>query len=814
MAGSLMTLDDITTRTCRSLQWERLLTFLAHEADTDSGKQACLAVQPLEARAVIEQLLEETSEALSIIQARSTLSVAGLPPLIDVLGRLATGASLDGRELLAIKTTLAIARQIKASLALLAKEFFPRLTTFAPRFHAVENVFRSIENALDDGGEVKDEASSTLRSLRKEVHRIDNKIKEELLRIIHSTTLSKALQELIYTQRNGRYVLPVNASMRSQINGIVHDSSATGLTVYVEPMAVVELANKMRIKEAEIEHEIARILQELTTLAASHHAEIESSFLAAVEIDLISARAKLALRYGGHMPELSRDRHFSYKQARHPLLILQSSIADVVANDITLGGTAEHGSTLIITGPNTGGKTVLLKTAGIFALMLRAGMLPAASPGSVAALFPIVCADIGDEQSIEQSLSTFSSHMKNIVEIVNNACDGMLVLLDEVGAGTDPREGAALARSILEALTASGAVTISTTHYGELKTLAYSEVGFINGSLDFDENTLSPTYRLRLGVPGKSQATTIAKRLGLNDQIVARARDLMQSNEEDLQKVVERLEQKLKELDRREREALEELSQARALKEQADRQMNQLSVDAEKQRAALTKDMEEEFKLSREYIRHLIADLQKQPSMSKAQKAQADIEKLKKELGWTEHPVHGSQAVQPPSIRVGQTVRVRSLGQIGIVETVPPATDDRNGPVSVRAGNLKIKVPMSDLEPVQGAAKAARTEKERSLSRSQVSRSQTSGPNPFVRTAANTVDLRGRRVDDAILELERFLDDSVMAGVSMAMIIHGHGTGAVRNAVREYLSQSNYANAFRPGESFEGGDGVTLVDLR
>jgi DNA mismatch repair protein MutS2 len=406
--------------------------------------------------------------------------------------------------------------------------------------------------------------------------------------------------------------------------------------------------------------------------------------------------------------------------------------------------------------------------------------------------------------------------MTNIVEIVNNACDGMLVLLDEVGAGTDPREGAALARSILEALTASGAVTISTTHYGELKMLAYSEAGFINGSLDFDENTLSPTYRLRLGVPGKSQATTIAKRLGLNDQIVARARELMQNNEEDLQKVVERLEQKLKELDTREREALEEFSQARALKEQADRQMQQMSIDAEKQRAALTKDIEEEFKLSREYIRHLIADLQKQPSMSKAQKAQADIEKLKKELGWTEHPVKGSQAVQTPSIRVGQTVRVRSLGQIGIVEDLPPLTDERNGPVSVRAGSVKIKVPITDLEPVQAAttAKTARTEKQRALPKTQVPRSQASGPNPFVRTAANTVDLRGRRVDDAMLELERFLDASVMAGVSVAMIIHGHGTGAVRNAVREYLNQSNYANAFRPGESFEGGDGVTLVDLR
>lgn len=808
-----MSLEEITRRTCRSLEWDRLRSFLANEAETDSGKHACLQVEPQEARTLVEQLLAETQEAVSLFQARSALSVAGLPQMTEVLARMQTGAALNGKELIAVQRTLAIARQLKASLALMATESFPRLSSFAPRVHSVDNIARAIEEALDHAGEVKDEASSTLRSLRRDVHRIDNSIKDELIRIIHSSTLSKALQELIYTQRNGRYVLPVNANMRSQINGIVHDSSATGLTVYLEPMAVVELANKMRIKEADIEHEIARILQELTTLAARHHEEIESSFNAAVELDLIMARAKLALRYGGHMPELSQDRHFSYVQARHPLLVLQNSVVDVVANDIILGGSGKHGNTLIITGPNTGGKTVLLKTVGIFALMIRAGMLPAAKPGSIAALFPVVCADIGDEQSLEQSLSTFSSHMKNIVEIVNNAQDGMLVLLDEIGAGTDPREGAALARAVLEALTASGAVTITTTHYGELKTLAYSEELFVNGSLDFDQATLSPTYRLRLGVPGSSQATTIAKRLGLNDQIVARARELMLTKEEDLQKVVQQLEQKLKQVDQREQEAQLELTQARALKQEADWQLSKLSAEADKKKASLTAEIEEEFKLSRDYIRHLIADLQKQPNMNKAQKAQADIEKLKKELGWI-GGASPAEAAKSPNIRVGQTVRVRSLGQIGIVEDVP-LNEDRGGSVSVRAGSVKIKVPLSDLEVVQGTAGAAskRFEQKRTAAKTAPARS-TAGPNPFVRTAGNTLDLRGRRVDDAMIELERFLDQSMMAGVAVAMIIHGHGTGAVRNAVREYLSQSTYAGAFRPGESFEGGDGVTLVDLR
>ncbi|MGH9548821.1 MAG: endonuclease MutS2, partial [Terriglobales bacterium] len=343
----------------------------------------------------------------------------------------------------------------------------------------------------------------------------------------------------------------------------------------------------------EIDFEIARILQELSALAKKHLSELQSSFEAAVELDLIVARARLALRYGGHMPQLSEDRRFHFKNARHPLLVLQSSVSNVVPNDIQLGG--EDGNTLVITGPNTGGKTVLLKTVGIFALMVRCGLLPAAQPGSAAALFPIVCADIGDEQSLEQSLSTFSSHMQNIVEIVNNARDGMLVLIDEAGAGTDPREGAALARAVLEALNESGAVTIATTHYGELKTLAYTESGFVNGSLDFDDATLSPTYRLRLGVPGASKATTIAQRLGLKRELVERARSLMASSEQDLQKTIERLEEKLKELDTREQAAQEALHSAQQIEEEARKQLASLEKQSETRRKELAGEIEEEF---------------------------------------------------------------------------------------------------------------------------------------------------------------------------------------------------------------------------
>lgn len=821
-----MNIDEISKRTCRSLEWERLKTFLAHEADSTPGKQACQAVEPASGRLVVERLLHETDEAVSLLEARAALTAVGLPDLVDIIGRLQTGAALSGKELVAVKTTLGLARQSKSSIGLLPPESFPRLREFLPRIHAVKNVFREIDGSLDDIGEVKDEASTALRSLRRDVHRIDNSIKDELTRIIHSTTLSKALQESIFTQRNGRYVLPVNANMRSQINGIVHDSSASGLTVYIEPLAVVELANKMRIKEAEIEHEIARILQELSSIASQHHVEIASSYETLVELDVIIARARLALRYGGTMPELSADRRFTYIQARHPLLVLQTSIKDVVANDIALGGMGESGRTLVITGPNTGGKTVLLKTVGLFALMVRAGMLPAANKGSVAAIFDRVCADIGDEQSLEQSLSTFSSHMQNIVEIVNNADDGMLVLLDEVGAGTDPREGAALARAVLERLNDSGAVTITTTHYGELKTMAYTEAGFVNGSLDFDENTLSPTYRLRLGVPGSSKATTIARRLGLDERVVQRARDLMQSSEQDLERLIDQLERKLLEVDEREQLATRALREAQELKASAEAQVEELSVDAQKKRARLAAEMEEEFKLSRDYIKHLIADLQKQPSMNKAQKAKEDLEKLRKELGWNEQQRNAGA----PQIEVGQRVRVRTAGgQTAIVESITGVAGGANRQATVKVGSLKIKVPLADLEHINGGAGANQRADAKSAARSGLKSygqktgqpssrtyqsSLSSGPMPFIRTGSNTIDVRGERVDDALLKVEQFLDNSLVAGLPIVMIIHGHGTGAVRNAVRNLLSDSDYAKLFRPGEDHEGGNGVTIVTLQ
>lgn len=802
--------DDIQKRTLRVLEWDRLKSFVAQEAESIGGKQLCLSMELSEHRAVIEQLLDETREALFMYQARSGMSAAGLPEIDDILERLQIGASLSSAELLAVRTTLVIGRKFRSNLSQLEAEHFPKLTAYANGLPQAEKLIQEIDNAIDDGGNVKDKASPLLRSLRSEVSKFDGMIKDTLQRIIHSATQAKALTDPLYTQRNGRYVLPVNASMRSAVNGIVHDSSASGLTVYVEPIAVLELSNQQRMKQAEIEREIARILEVLSRFAISYLEAISSTYTTSMQLDAIMARAKIAFRYKGERPELSKTEKFHLLNARHPLLMLQDEQSVVVPNDIELGGSA--GNTLIITGPNTGGKTVLLKTIGIFSLMLRAGLLLPVSPGSTAAIFTRVCADIGDEQSLEQSLSTFSSHMKNIVEIVDQCAEGSLVLLDELGAGTDPREGAALARSVLEFLNQSGAVTISTTHFGELKTLAYTEPSFINGSLDFDEQTLSPTYKLRLGVPGSSKATTIAMRLGLNSSVIERAKALVEVHDQDLQRTVELLEVKLREATVREEQAQLAKQQAEELKLFTEEQMRKLEVDTRTLRQKQINEIESEFKSGNDYIKQLIADLQKQPSINKAQKAQQEMERVRNELGWKSIAEDKTQ-----TISVGQNVKVLSLNQIGVVMEITAETAKEAAQVTVKCGNLRIKVPKSDLEMLgQEKQKQIQHNKQKSSVKVETPsqhRTKGSSIDVFVRTAANTLDLRGKRVDDGMADLVQFLDDNLLTNTSPLMIIHGHGTGAMKNAVRQHLHTNMPKGSYRSGDIHEGGDGVTMVTL-
>ncbi len=808
MAPSL----KLDARSLRCLEWDRLCSFLSAEALSAFAREQCLECLPEDDEALIKVLLSETEEAVAVITGRQDLLVERTPDLRETLLALGASAQLQAAEILQIKQMLTIVRRLKSALELLGEDSFPALRAYLPGLHVLEKLRREIERCLDERGEIKDDASSHLKHLRSSVRKLHTDIREELGRLMHSSTVSKALQETIYTQRHGRYVLPVDASKRSAVNGIVHDSSQTGLTVYVEPISVVEPTNKIRIKETDIERECQRIIAELCGMIRESLRELEETFQSVTTVDVIMARARLSLKYKGIKPDFAVDQRLYLIDSSHPLLLLQGE-RRVVSNTVKLGG---DNRTLVITGPNTGGKTVLLKQIGLMALMVRAGLLIPAKTGSAMPMFRRVWADIGDEQSLEQSLSTFSSHMQSIVEIVRDVDSDTLVLLDEVGVGTDPREGAAIARAVLEHLNRSGAVTVSTTHYGELKMLAYSEGGFVNGSLEFDQANLAPTYKLRIGIAGSSKATTIAERLGLDARVIERSRELLEGGEKELSETIAELEIRLLAVATTE-ERLE--SREKALSERetlVESEKRKTLMEQESVRENYSRSIENQFNDARRKIQEMTKEMQREPSLQKASLAAERLKKLREELGWTQKR---TTREKPEKIKVGDRVRVVSLNQIGTVEELPRADQPTNRTVSVLCGTMKVKVSLGDLR-LEEKEKADKSRNRRSRhnnnnnSSNSRKQEQSGDPNAFIRTSVNTIDLRGQRVDGALDMLDSFLDNCTISGTSLVMIIHGHGTGAVKTAVRQYLTTSRYSHKFRPGEMYEGGDGVTIAELK
>ena len=806
---------SIEHRSLRSLEWERLTTYLAEQNETAEGKRRSLQLQPelgqtfnLDDEISSAQiLLDQTEEACALIASRTAFSLAKLSDVRESIALLRAGAVISANELARVKALLVVARSVRGSLVLLAPAQFPHLHRFVATLVALPKLIDAIDFAIDDYGAVKDSASSLLRSLRRERHKLDQHIKDELSRIIQSQSGTKALQEPIYTVRGGRFVLPVMANMRYLLDGIVHDASGSGLTVYVEPISVVELSNQTKIKDSAIESEIERIVVELCDQLRPFADQMAECYGALIDLDCIMARGRLSQLYAGIKPALSNQPMLELRGAKHPLLVLQNRQDNdkighekiVVENTVIM---QESERTLVITGPNTGGKTVLLKLIGIYALMLRCGLLIPAKIGSKTALFPLVCADIGDEQSLEQSLSTFSAHMKNVVEIVDSAKRGMLVLLDEIGAGTDPKEGAALARAILEHLLARDVVTITTTHLGELKMLAYTNSGFVNGSFEFDEATLSPTYKLRLGVPGSSKANTIAQRLGLNSDVVARARQLTVASEHELEQIITNLNARLAQVYERQ-EQLNQLQESLENKEsKLSVREEKLLIEQDKVRGRMASELEDELKAAREIMKEMIAGLQREPSIKAAQKTAAELEALKATVSFLkERQQVIPKGPDPNVLTVGMTVRLKSLNSSGIVQEVIYADKQQQkiDQVMVQVGALKIKVAPSDLE-IRGTAKVKGQQSVTRGGRPPSSKVvQYNDPAVFVRSESNTIDLRGKRADDAYSLVEQFVDSCALNRVSPLMIIHGHGTGAIKSLVREFLSSCRYANRQRSG---------------
>ena len=821
--------SSLASSSLKSLEWDKLLAYLARETQTEAARRQALQLDPFLASHSddLAKKLDLTQEAAALIENKAKPDLSKVRDLQDALSILRAGGNLGAGDLVAIRDLIFASRQIKSSFKLLGQGEFPLLTEFIPYLVALESEHKALDDALESAGTgagnddfggqalVKDSASPALYSLRRERQKISARIDAELASIIQAPSMSKVLQEPLFTVRNGRYVVPVVAAMRSSISGIVHDASASGQTIYVEPLAVMELSNARRLKEAEIEVEVQRILEALCEILRPHCDALKLSLKYLVQLDLVFARASLSLRYRGQKPEISREKIFDLYQARHPLLCLkaldsETPLETIIANDINL----DTNRCLIITGPNTGGKTVLLKLIGLSALMVRVGLLLPVKRGSSIGVFDRICADIGDEQSIEQSLSTFSAHMKNIVEIVDTASPRMLILLDEIGSGTDPKEGAALAQAVLETVFAKGAFCVATTHLGELKVMAYKRDGFINASFDFDETNLNPTYKLRLGIPGASRAHTIAFRLGLDRAVVDRSVELMDQQQLDLSYAIEQVTAKLQELDGQVAEAKQHNFEAEKIKERLAGRERKFNSEIDRLRQQKETELDSQFGEAIQSIRATIKHLQQNPTIKDAQKAREEVIAFKEALVLQRARKH---KVEPEksfvdALEIGMQVKLTALNQKGTIQEVI-MQDKRSGEVQevvVQSGRMRLKVKPQDLEVIGKGGKSLPYKPYKMIAKAPL---KFDDPDVFVRSDSNTLDLRGKRVEEAQGLLAAFVDTCALNRVSPFMVIHGHGTGAIKSLTREFLKSCPYRLRQRPGETYEGGEGVTVGEL-
>ncbi|MGD9581670.1 MAG: endonuclease MutS2, partial [Vampirovibrionia bacterium] len=711
-------------------------------------------------------------------------------------------AELEFQDFIDVRSTLMASKALKGFFAK-HKEAYPKVNEIASLLLDQDSLITELDRCFDKNGNLLNTASPQLKQL-KDSHRDQvHNLKSILNSILHSDKISKYLQEPVFTIRNERYVLPVKAEHKSDVPGIVHDSSASGVTIFIEPRSIVDLNNKVKEIELKIEHEIQRILAKLAQSIANNAKRIYIILNLLSELDLIFAKAKYSALLDAGEPEINESKIIDLKLVRHPILL--TTIDKVIANTVNIG---DEYNSLIITGANTGGKTVMLKSIGLCVLMAGAGMHIPADVGSSIHLFGSVFADIGEEQSLEHNLSTFSAKMTNIINIVIKSDSDSLVLLDELGAGTDPAEGTALAQSILEHLYVKSATTAVTTHYGGLKTLAFTNKAFVNASVEFDIETLSPTYRLLMGIPGKSNAMTIAKNLGLPDNIVNRSREIYNSSVDDVSVMIEELQKMqhkiVKELDKAEKSN----KQAQGFKIQYEDLLERLNSSKSNALNSYKHNLNKELNKAKSEVLDIMTELKNEKTDKSAKKAHSELAKV----GYNAKQTHdkykerlekkkSSKPINWDTIEIGDKVKIKKLGQIAEILSMP----DSSNRITVQMGMIKSTVKTSDVELVE------KTKKEVDFS----PKFDVKGSVTKTRREDITMncDLRGKRVDDAIQDLELFLDKSALANVSAIYVVHGHGTGALRKAIREFLKESPYVKAFRSGEQSEGGDGVSIVEL-
>jgi mutS2 protein len=786
-----------------TLEYRKIIAQLKREMGSAASAKLADELTPLTSEKIIKEELRSTTEAVDLIVRKGPLPTGGLYDIREALLLAKKGGSLTMRQLLEVQNVLGISSEVVAFMhddALPELKYIGEMVDLIVEFTALE---KEISRCILTEDEMADNASPKLKDIRRNIHQQNQAIKNKLSRIITSSSNKTYLQDAIVTMRDGRYVIPVKQEYRSFFPGMVHDQSKGGATLFIEPQGVVELNNKLRELEVEEQLEIARILAELSSRVAEHYREIRSNLELLTKLDFIMAKGKLSCKMHASEPKIDADGELRLISARHPLIEYKKA----VPVDIRIGGDYR---TLIITGPNTGGKTVSLKTAGLLVMMAQSGLHIPASHASTLPIFGEVFADIGDEQSIEQSLSTFSSHMKNIVSIIDKASYDSLVLVDELGAGTDPTEGAALAIAILERFYDSGALTMATTHYNELKKYALATSGVENAAMEFDVETLTPTYRLLIGVPGKSNAFEISKKLGLSESVIERASEHIKHGDMEFENVISSIEDD-------KRKAAADRLDAESMRAEIEERLKKLE---EKEKAVSEKRADiiaEAKREARELLRETksaVKDVQK--DLRRLQKSGAHtnlntgaLEKSRRKINEAEDLVSekvvkqvNSEPVSADTLKIGDRVKLLTIGQNGTILSLP----DEKGNLMINIGALKVKARLQDLMLIN-EGKDRKPQAKSSSKYGSLLRSKSS-------SVSASINVMGKNLEDALADVEKYLDDVYMAGLDMVSIIHGRGGGILKDGIRQMLKRKKYVDSYGAASYNDGGEGVTLVRMK
>lgn len=793
-----MQVKKLNKRILETLEFNQVKQKISQYLVTAQGKEELGELLPVNDSQVISSWLEETEDGMKAQRLRGGIPVPKIENIRPHMKRIEIGADLNGIELAQVSRVLSTTSEVQRFLEDLrdSEIEFLRLYNWEQQLTTLPELSRRLKESIDEDGRVTDEASPELRSIRSSIRRSEQNIRESLDNIVRGSN-ARYLSDAIVTMRNERYVIPVKQEYRGVFGGVVHDQSASGQTLFIEPRQVVELNNRLRQHQIAERNEIARILSELSAELVPYRKDIIHNAYVIGKFDFINGKARFAKELKAIVPAISEENHVVFKQARHPLIDQEQ----VVANDIMIG---QEYQAVVITGPNTGGKTITLKTLGLLQLMGQAGLPIPAAEESQMGIFKEIFADIGDEQSIEQSLSTFSSHMTNIVAILDKADDESLVLFDELGAGTDPQEGAALAISILDEIGSKSAYVMATTHYPELKVYGYNRAKTVNASMEFDVDTLSPTYHLLIGVPGRSNAFEISKRLGLDDHVIESAKQIMDGESQDLNEMIADLENRRKMTETEYLEVRQYVNEAQRLHKELQDAYSYFFEEREKELAKARKKANEIVEEAKRESEKIISDIRKM-QLTSGQSRIKEHELIDARSRWSDLQQEENhlkknkvlkKAKASKKLKAGDEVLVTSYGQRGeLIKSIG------NGQWEVQLGILKMKVDEEDIQPVAPVKELVQ----------RIVHSVRSADSSHV---SNQLDLRGKRYEEALNEVDQYLDAAILAGYPQVTIVHGKGTGALRQGIIEYLKNHRSVKSYEFAPGNQGGNGATIVKFK